>query len=64
MRIDPSIQHRYNESILLGAHFSDKIDCKLEEQRLTTFAELLRTGGTDVNLVPSIDRERWKKTIW
>ena len=47
-----------------GAHFSDKIDRKLEEQRLNTFVELLRAGGTDVDLVPSIDLWRWKKTIW
>jgi ketopantoate reductase len=47
-----------------GGHFNPKIDRKLEDERLNHFVDLLRQGGTDVELVPSIDLWRWKKTIW
>lgn len=59
-----TIVHKFNETMQFGAHFSPKIDRKLEEERLNHFVDLLRAGGTDVDLVPSIDLWRWKKTIW
>ncbi|KAL7006932.1 hypothetical protein EMMF5_003516 [Cystobasidiomycetes sp. EMM_F5] len=59
-----TIIHRFDETMQFGAHFSKSIDRQLEERRLNTFIELLKAGGTDVELVPSIDLWRWKKTIW
>ncbi|KAK9895444.1 putative ketopantoate reductase family protein [Cystobasidium minutum MCA 4210] len=59
-----TIVHKFNETMQFGAHFNSAIDRKLEEQRLNHFVELLQQGGTDVELVPSIDVWRWKKTIW
>ena len=58
------IQHKFNETMQFGGHFNPKIDRKLEDERLNHFVDLLRQGGTDVELVPSIDLWRWKKTIW
>lgn len=59
-----TIVHKFNETMQFGAHFNEAIDRKLEEQRLNHFVQLLQQGGTDVELVPSIDVWRWKKTIW
>jgi len=59
-----TIVHKFNETMQFGGHFNPKIDRKLEDERLNHFVDLLRQGGTDVELVPSIDLWRWKKTIW
>lgn len=59
-----TIVHKFNETMQFGAHWNKNIDRKLEEERLNHFVDLLKQGGTDVELVPSIDLWRWKKTIW
>ena len=47
-----------------GCHFSDNIDRVLQVQKQNHFVDLCHTGGTNVDLVPSIELWRWKKTIW
>ncbi|KAJ7574414.1 2-dehydropantoate 2-reductase [Mycena floridula] len=58
------IVHNGKETMQFGCHYAENLDRAVQEQHLSAFVKLLVDGGTNVEVVPSIDLWRWKKTIW
>ncbi|KAK4503250.1 hypothetical protein PRZ48_006678 [Zasmidium cellare] len=58
------IEHGKNEDMQIGLFPNPNIDEGVENQRLSTFAHLLTTGGTKFNLEENIQVKRWEKVIW
>ncbi|KAH8834865.1 2-dehydropantoate 2-reductase [Flagelloscypha sp. PMI_526] len=61
-----TVDHMYDEgeTLQLGVHWQDSIPREVQQSSLNHIASLLRSGGTDIEVVDPIDLWRWKKTIW
>ncbi|KAL1953775.1 hypothetical protein VTO42DRAFT_2272 [Malbranchea cinnamomea] len=58
------VEHFNSEDLQIGLYPNEKVDSQLEQQRLDTFASLLRNGKTVFQVVPNIQVQRWEKVVW
>ncbi|KIY53911.1 2-dehydropantoate 2-reductase [Fistulina hepatica ATCC 64428] len=58
------VVHKGEESMQFGCHWNPSINRDVQQTAMDRFVGLLTTGGSHVEVVPSIDVWRWKKTIW
>jgi 2-dehydropantoate 2-reductase len=47
----------------LGLFPNPQVDALLEQQRVETYAALLRLGGTSISLAPNVQIQKWEKVI-
>ncbi|KIY53922.1 ApbA-domain-containing protein [Fistulina hepatica ATCC 64428] len=58
------VVHKGEESMQFGCHWNPSINRDVRQTAMDRFVGLLTTGGSYVEIVPSTDVWRWKKTIW
>ncbi|KAG2413179.1 hypothetical protein HFD88_002368 [Aspergillus terreus] len=58
------VHHTVSEHTELGLFPNPALDVDLENQRVETFASLLRQGGTNFQVVDDIQRRKWEKVVW
>jgi 2-dehydropantoate 2-reductase len=58
------ITHNWYRVTDIGVFWNDNLSKKLQETCVNQFADLLREGGTDCNVLDDIYVKRWEKLIW
>ncbi|KAI2725921.1 hypothetical protein CBS147332_2808 [Penicillium roqueforti] len=58
------VTHGKSEATQMGLFPNPKVESQVEQQRLGTFADLLRRGKTQVQVAEDIQTYRWRKVVW
>ncbi|CAI7571195.1 unnamed protein product [Penicillium glandicola] len=58
------VAHTKSEDMQIGLFPNPKVESQLEQQRLETFADLLRNGKTRFQVLEDIQTQRWEKVVW
>lgn len=58
------VKHNKSEDMQIGLFPTPQVDRATEEQRLNTFAELLRNGQTRFQILEDMQPQRWEKVVW
>lgn len=58
------VQHGKSEDMQIGLFPNPQVDQTAEQQRLNTFAELLRNGQTRFQILEDMQPQRWEKVVW
>lgn len=58
------ILHINNNSMTMGIIWNKNIDPAQEAERMQVISDLLRKGGTEVEIVNDIISKRWEKVVW
>ncbi|KAJ5499392.1 Ketopantoate reductase ApbA/PanE [Penicillium expansum] len=58
------VTHTKSEDMQIGLFPNDKVESRVEQQRLETFAELLRNGKTRFQVLGDMQTQRWEKVVW
>lgn len=58
------VKHTKSEDMQVGLFPNSRADSSAEQQRLTTFADLLEHGRTRFQILEDMQRQRWEKVVW
>ncbi|KAJ5835376.1 Ketopantoate reductase ApbA/PanE [Penicillium robsamsonii] len=59
-----TVSHSKSEDMQIGLFPNPKVESEVEQQRLKTFADLLRNGKTRFQVLEDIQIQRWEKVVW
>jgi 2-dehydropantoate 2-reductase len=58
------VKHGKSEDMQIGLFPNAKVEKATEQQRLESFADLLRNGQTRFQILEDIQQKRWEKVVW
>lgn len=58
------MKHTKSEDMQIGLFPNPRVGRAIEQQRLDTFANLLRNGQTRFQTLDDMQRQRWEKVVW
>ncbi|KAJ5384121.1 Ketopantoate reductase ApbA/PanE [Penicillium concentricum] len=58
------VAHGKSEDMQIGLFPNPEVESEVEQQRLQTFADLLRNGQTQFQILENMQIQRWEKVVW